>query len=220
MPFEKYFEWVEKWLKECYRVLKDDGRIAINIPVEVSNQHDESGHDRVFMLSEYHQIMKTLNFHTAGVIRLAENHPQIRNRTAWGSWMSASAPYIRNPDEHVLLYYKNQWKRLTSGTSTMTKEDFIKNVSGRWDYIAETKCLTAAGFSLDFPLTAINMLTYKDVDVVLDPFMGSGTTALACVMTDRQYIGFEISENYWKIANNRIQNHVDRGNCALKDMME
>jgi len=219
MSFKDYFNWCKKWLSECKRVLKEDGRIAINIPFEISNPHDTDWEDRIFIASEYHILFKELDIHMAGVVRLDEKYPQIVKKTAWGSWMSASAPYIYLPDECVLLGYKKQWKRLLKGLSTMTKESFMKNVTGRWKYHAETQGLTEANFSIDFPLTAIEMLSYQN-DIILDPFMGSGTTGLACVMTNRNYIGFEISKRYHKIAEVRIQNYIDRQNNSLKDLIE
>jgi len=72
-----------------------------------------------------------------------------------------------------------------------------------WGYFAETRGMTDANFSLDIPNKAIKFMTYKD-DLVLDPFMGSGTTAVACVNLDRKYIGFEISKTYHKIATDRV----------------
>jgi len=218
MPFENYFIFCEKWLRECYRVLKDDGRMAINVPVEISNPHDETGPKRVFMSAEYHFITKKIGFKGQGVVRLHEDNPHIVNKTSWGSWMSASAPYIYSPEECVLLYCKKQWNKIKKGVSTVSKEEFIKNVSGRWAYRAETHGLTQANFSLDFPLTAVHMLSYEN-DIILDPFMGSGTTGLACAMTNRRYIGFEISKQYHKIAEVRIENYVDRQNCALGDLL-
>ena len=67
-------------------------------------------------------------------------------------------------------------------------------VSGLWRYFAETRGMTEANFSLDIPVRAIKFMTYEN-DIVLDPFMGSGTTAVAAVNLDRKYIGFEISKN-------------------------
>jgi site-specific DNA-methyltransferase (adenine-specific) len=100
----------------------------------------------------------------------------------------------------------------------MSKDEFMKNVTGIWDYRAETQGLTEANFSLDLPLTCLKMLTYAN-DLVLDPFSGSSSTALACLMTNRNYLGFEISEKYWKIGNDRLQNYIDRKNCNLKEIL-
>ena len=76
-------------------------------------------------------------------------------------------------------------------------------MSGLWGYFAETRGMTDANFSLDIPNKAIKFMTYKN-DLVLDPFMGSGTTAVACINLDRQYVGFEISEKYHNIAIDRV----------------
>jgi DNA modification methylase len=143
------------------------------------------------------------------------------------SWMSASSPYIYNPKECVILAYKKTKKKLTKGESQwlgefkkilqddgtykekmvysdQNKKEFMHLVFGRWDYFADTKSLTKATFSLDIPSKAIKILTYKN-DIVLDPFMGSGTTAVAAELLDRRWLGIELSENYTEIARNRIE---------------
>jgi len=217
MSFDNYFKWCIKWLNEIKRVLKEDGRLAINIPNEITNTNDPNYERRVFIAAEYYSLIKQVGLHFNGYVRLSENSPNITNRCAWGSWQSASSPTIYNSEECVLLSYKTQWKKLNKGPSTIEKEDFMKQVSGIWNYKAETQGLTKANFSLDLPITAINLLSYQN-DIVLDCFMGSGTTGLACVMTKRNYIGFEISKQYHKIAEVRIQNYLDRQNNTLKEL--
>jgi site-specific DNA-methyltransferase (adenine-specific) len=152
--------------------------------------------------------MKDIGYGFAGIADLDEKAPQKVKYSAWGSWLSASAPYMHNPKECVLIGYKDQWKKLNVGESYWTDSDedkkgFMEVVSGLWGYFAETRGMTEANFSLDIPVKAIKFMTYKD-DVVLDPFMGSGTTAVASVNLDRNYIGFEVSENYCKIARSRV----------------
>ncbi len=88
---DEYWKWSKKWLTEAYRLLKDDGRIAINIPYEV-NVQDRGG--RVFFASELYQVMKKVGFKFYGIVDLEENSPHRSKTTAWGSWMSPSAPYI------------------------------------------------------------------------------------------------------------------------------
>jgi len=212
MSKDDYFDWVGQWLQECYRVLKEDGRIAINIPFEVNMKQCN---ERVFISSEYWQIMKTM-FHFFGMIRLDEVAAQ-RCLTSWGSWLSPSFPYIHNAEECVILAYKNSPKKLRKGETDMTKEEFIEYVSGEWKYRAETHGLTMANFSLDIPMKAIKLLSWVG-DTVLDPFNGSGTTGVAAVQSNRNYIGFEISPKYHAIAVDRVQHEVDKGNCALTDM--
>jgi DNA modification methylase len=81
-------------------------------------------------------------------------------------------------------------------------------VFGRWEYFADTKSLTKATFSMDIPGKAIKILTYKD-DIILDPFMGSGTSAVAAEILGRLWVGVELSPQYVEIANKRIQSVID-----------
>lgn len=222
---DEYWEWSEKWLTEAYRLLKDDGRIAINIPYEV-NVQDRGG--RVFFASELYQVMKKVGFKFYGIVDLEENSPHRSKTTAWGSWMSPSAPYIYNPKECVILAYKKhhikkvkgepQWKGepyLTEdgknkvAYSEQDKKEFMELVFGQWKYFADTRTLTKATFSMDIPEKAIKILSYKN-DVVLDPFNGSGTSCVAAVVHDRRWVGIELSENYCEIAKQRIQSFVDQ----------
>ncbi len=105
MNMDQYFEWCKKWLIESYRVLKKDGRIALNIPYEI-NVKERGG--RIFMSSEFWQIMKNIGFKWFGIVDLKELQPHRSKTTAWGSWMSASGPYIYNPKECIILAYKEK----------------------------------------------------------------------------------------------------------------
>ena len=117
--------------------------------------------------SEYHQIMKEIGFGFAGIVDLDEKAPQKVKFSAWGSWLSASAPYMHNPKECILLGYKDQWKKLEKGESWYdgseeSKREFMEYVSGMWGYFAETRGMTDANFSLDIPDKAIKFMTYKN----------------------------------------------------------
>ena len=229
LPMDEYWSWTREWLTETYRLIKDDGRVSINIPYEV-NVQDRGG--RVFFVSEFYQIMKEVGFKFFGIVDLEEDSPHRSKTTAWGSWMSPSSPYIYNPKECVILAYKKQhikkvkgepeWK----GTPTeieqedgtlkkkivyeeKDKKEFMELVFGQWNYFADTKSLTKATFSMDIPTKAIKILSYKN-DVVLDPFAGSGTSLVAAEILDRRWLGIELSENYTKVAQKRVQDFVDR----------
>ena len=224
---DEYWEWSEKWLTEAYRLLKDDGRIAINIPYEVNVQ---ARGGRVFFASELYQVMKKVGFKFYGIVDLEEDSPHRSKTTAWGSWMSPSAPYIYNPKECVILAYKKihikkvkgepQWKGepyLTEdgknkvAYAEQDKKEFMELVFGQWKYFADTRTLTKATFSMDIPEKAIKILSYKN-DVVLDPFNGSGTSCVAAVVHDRRWVGIELSSNYCEIAKQRIHSFVDQKN--------
>ena len=202
LTYEEYFSFMRNVLSELYRCLKPDGRIALNILYEV-NFKERGG--RVFLVSEIWGIMKKIGYNWAGIADLQEIQPHRVKYTAWGSYLSASSPYIYNPKECVLLAYKDHWKKDSKGKTTITSDEFIEAVSGRWKYMAETKKITMANYSEDIPNMAIKIMSYEG-DIVYDPFMGSGTTALACKKLNRNYIGSEISEEYCRIANDRINN--------------
>jgi site-specific DNA-methyltransferase (adenine-specific) len=229
VEFSEYKEFSKKWLTEAYRVLKPDGRIALNIPYEI-NRQDKGG--RIFIASELWQIMQKIGFKFYGIVDLDEDSPHRSKTTAWGSWMSPSAPYIYNPKECVILAYKNKHIKITKGEPQWVgvidetiledgtkkkktlyteeqKKEFMDLVYGQWSYFADTKQLTKATFSMDIPLKAIKILTYKN-DLVLDPFCGSGTTCVAAETLGRNWIGIEISENYTKVANERINVFVEK----------
>jgi site-specific DNA-methyltransferase (adenine-specific) len=226
---EDYWQFTKDWLSESYRILKDDGRIAVNIPYEV-NVQDRGG--RILFMSEFYQIMKNLGFKFFGLVDLNEQSPHRSKTTAWGSWMSPSAPYIYNPKECVILGYKKnhikkvkgepQWKgelvdlEQEDGTVKQKmmyqeedKKEFMSLVYGQWEYFADTKQQTKATFSMDIPMKAIKILTYRN-DLVLDPFTGSGTSLVAAEVSGRRWLGIELSENYTKVAKERVQHFIDK----------
>ena len=226
---EDYWQFTKDWLSESYRILKDDGRIAVNIPYEV-NVQDRGG--RILFMSEFYQIMKNLGFKFFGLVDLNEQSPHRSKTTAWGSWMSPSAPYIYNPKECVILGYKKnhikkvkgepQWKgelvdlEQEDGTIKQKmmyqeedKKEFMSLVYGQWEYFADTKQQTKATFSMDIPMKAIKILTYRN-DLVLDPFTGSGTSLVAAEVSGRRWLGIELSENYTKVAKDRVQHFIDK----------
>lgn len=226
--FDEYMRFTREWLSATYRVLRDDGRIAVNIPYEI-NRQKKGG--RIYFSSEVWQVMKQLGFGFFGIVDLEESSPHRSKTTAWGSWMSPSAPYIYNPKECVILAYKNVSKKQVKGTpqwegeyqmvpnekiegefrkklvyDEKDKKDFMSLVFGQWNYFADTQQKTKATFSLDIPYRAIKILSYKE-DLVFDPFNGSGTTCLAAEMLGRPWLGCDISQNYVKVAKERLKEY-------------
>ena len=223
--FDDYKEFSKEWLTEAFRVLKPDGRLALNIPYEI-NRQEKGG--RIFMVGELWNILASIGYKFYGVVDLEESSPHRSKTTAWGSWMSPSSPYIYNPKECVLLCYKQLSKKQTKGTpqwkswveqvedknnpelfvnkkmyEKSDKDDFISLVYGQWNYFADTRQQTKATFSMDIPVRAMKILSYKE-DIVMDPFMGSGTSAVAAEFVGRNWVGVELSENYTEVANKRL----------------
>jgi site-specific DNA-methyltransferase (adenine-specific) len=222
---DDYKEFSKEWLTEAFRVLKPDGRLALNIPYEI-NRQEKGG--RIFMVAELWNILASIGYKFYGVVDLEESSPHRSKTTAWGSWMSPSSPYIYNPKECVLLCYKQLSKKQTKGTpqwkswveqvedknnpelfvnkkmyEKSDKDDFISLVYGQWNYFADTRQQTKATFSMDIPVRAMKILSYKE-DIVMDPFMGSGTSAVAAEFVGRNWVGVELSENYTEVANKRL----------------
>ena len=224
----QYLNFSEKWLSSAYRVLKDDGRICVNLPYEI-NLKERGG--RIFIVSEIWNVMKKIGFNWFGLIDLEEDSPHRSKTTAWGSWMSPSQPYLYNPKECLIIAYKNSPKKLTKGEPQWKgvptdieqedgtikkknvykdedKKDFMELVFGQWKYLNDSRPLTKATFSMDIPTKAIKILSYKN-DVILDPFAGSGTSCVAAEILDRRWIGIELSPDYCEISRKRIQAFVD-----------
>jgi site-specific DNA-methyltransferase (adenine-specific) len=209
MGANDYYAFIQSWFNKLYRVMKNGGRIAINVPYEV-NMKNRGG--RKFIVADFYKMMVDAGFTYNCIIQLHENAPHRVKNTAWGSWLSPSAPYIYNPLECILVGYKGHWKNTNNGLSYFAektpplKSEFRKLVSGIWDYRAETRGLTKANFSIDLPLNAIKIFTFKD-DVVLDTFAGSGTTLCAAKKLNRRFIGFEKSLGYCDIINRRLEEY-------------
>jgi site-specific DNA-methyltransferase (adenine-specific) len=220
---DEYLDFSRKWLEQAFRVLKEDGRICLNIPFEI-NLKERGG--RVFIVSEIWNVMKEIGYNWFGLVDLEEDSPHRSKTTAWGSWMSPSQPYLYNPKECLIIAYKNQPKKISKGEPQWKgvptqieqedgtfktkvvyqdedKKEFMELVFGQWKYLNDSRPMTKATFSLDIPSKAIKILSYKN-DVILDPFCGSGTSLVAAQVLDRRWIGIELSPNYCKVAQTRV----------------
>lgn len=207
MPWPEYFHWCEEWLTECYRVLKPDGRMALNHYISLGNANC-----RLSPIAKLDMISEKIGFKHHAIAVWQDT--TISTGTAWGSFMSASSPYINSPFEGILLQYKNQWKKLrVGGINDIDKKDFIDLCMGRWKLKPETRGLTKANFSEDFAEKCIKLLSFQG-DLILDPFMGSGTVALSCKKNKRNYIGFEQSKKYCDISIDRLSK------CIYPDFYE
>jgi len=128
--------------------------------------------------------------------------------TAWGSWRSASNTSLRDIHEYILVFCKDSFKRANPAVrvSTISRDDFLEFTRSVWTLPAESarRIGHPAPFPLELPRRLIELYTFAG-EVVLDPFMGSGQTALAALQSGRRFIGYEIDQKYVDLANQRIR---------------
>ena len=198
LGYEEYLHFTEKYLRRFYEVLADDGRVCLNIPLDKNKGGLQSVYADVVC------IAKNIGLKYQSTI--VWNEQNISRRTAWGSWLSASAPYVIAPVEMIVLLYKDQWKRKERGKSTISREEFIEWTNGMWTFPGENRKALGhpAPFPLELPLRCIKLFSYEG-DLVLDPFVGSGTTMIACKILNRRGIGIDIDKDYLKTAVRRIK---------------
>lgn len=195
--YEQYLDFSKKWLKQAYKVLKDDGRLCLNVALDKNKGGQRSVAADLTVLAK-----KTgFNYHST----IIWNEGNISRRTAWGSFKSASAPYVIAPVEVIILLYKKQWKKLSKGFSDISKQEFMDWTNGLWTFNGESKKRIGhpAPFPLELPRRCIKLFSYVG-DTVLDPFLGSGTTLIAAHLYKRNGVGIEIDKGYFDLAVKRV----------------
>ncbi|MEM3525795.1 MAG: site-specific DNA-methyltransferase [Candidatus Jordarchaeaceae archaeon] len=201
IPYEKYLEFTERWLTKAYHLLKSDGRLCLNIPLDKSRGRYEEGFQSVYV--DVTSIAKKVGLKYFSTI--IWNEQNISRRTAWGSWLSASAPYVIAPVEVIVVLYKERWEKAHKGKSDVTRDEFIEWTNGVWNFPGENRKQIGhpSPFPIELPKRCIKLFSFID-DTVLDPFLGSGSTLIACLETGRTGIGVEISQKYCELALKRL----------------
>lgn len=198
MTYQDYLSFTKEWLAKCYKLLKDDGRFCLNIPLDKNKGGQQS------VCADITTIAKQVGFKYHSSI--IWNEQNISRRTAWGSWLSASAPFVIAPVEVIVILYKNKWKK-TSGSrkSDINKDEFMEWTNGVWSFSGESKKRIGhpAPFPVELPRRCIKLFSFVG-DTVLDPFLGSGTTLIACFETGRKGIGVEVDPSYCELAKQRL----------------
>ncbi len=214
ISYEKYLEFTESWLEKAYRLMKPDGRMCLNIPLDKSKGRKGAGFQSVY--ADVVQIAKKVGWKYFSTI--IWNEGNISRRTAWGSWMSARAPYVIAPVEVIVLFYKERWYKINKGISDINRDEFMEWTNGFWTFSGESKKKIGhpAPYPVELPKRCIKLFSYVG-DTVLDPFLGSGSTLIATATLNRNGIGIEIDENYCELAKNRL---IKEANIYQKKLWE
>ena len=195
---EEYWKMINKVFSETYRVTKSGGRLVVNVA--------NLGRKPYIPFSKYFtEALNEIGFIMRGEIIWQKSKGANAN-FAWGSWLSASNPVIRDIHEYCLVFSKDSMKNSSGGKSTIEKDEFMESTLSIWNITPEKakKIGHPAPFPVELPKKFINLYSFKD-DLILDPFIGSGTTAVASNLLKRKYVGYEINKNYIEIANNRLK---------------
>jgi modification methylase len=196
---EEYLEFLDRVWREVYRVLVPGGRACINV-ANLGRKPYIPLHSFIIwgMLAQ--------NFLMRGEIiwnKAASASPS----TAWGSWRSPANPTLRDVHEYILIFAKGGFSRKNplKHPATITRDDFLEFTKSVWTFpaISARSVGHPAPFPVELPHRLIQLFTYEG-EVILDPFMGSGQTAIAALNDNRHYVGYEIEAQYVRLAEKRI----------------
>lgn len=199
LTYADYLTFSERWLQRCLSFARTEARLVLNIPLDTNKggQRPVGADLTTLAQSVGWKYQSTIVWNEGG----------ISCRTAWGSFKSASAPYVIAPVELIVVLYKDQWKKTHgSKVNDITKDEFIKWTNGVWSFPGEKKKRAGghpAAFPIELPIRCIKLFSFVG-DVVFDPFLGSGTTLAAAYQCGRPGIGIDISPAYCQIARDRL----------------
>ncbi len=200
----EYLEFLKRVWLEVFRVLVPGGRACINV-ANLGRKPYIPLH--AFIISD----MIDLGFLMRGEI-IWNKAASASASTAWGSWRSASNPTLRDVHEYILVFSKGSFRREKFGDrkDTISRDGFLQFTKSVWTFPAESarKVGHPAPFPMELPIRLIQLYTFED-EIVIDPFMGSGQSALAALKSDRRYVGYEINQEYAALAETRISRYTD-----------
>lgn len=200
LTLTEYRTLIKNVMKEVYRVLVPGGRVCFNVA--------NIGRKPYIPLDAYiTEDILSVGFLMRGQI-IWNKASSASGSTAWGTWRSPGNPTLRDIHEYILIFSKDTYSRsrLDGRSSTITKEEFLTFTKSVWIFSAESarKVGHPAPFPVELPRRCIELYTYSN-EVILDPFMGSGATAIAALATNRRFVGYEIDPKYVCLSERRIQ---------------
>ena len=199
LTHRQYMQLIGNVMQETFRVLVDGGRALVNIA--------NLGRKPYIPLHAYVIEQASLaGFHMRGEI-IWNKSAGAGTSTAWGSWMSPSNPTLRDTHEYILVFQKPPFGRkpLEGRKATITKDEFLEFTKSVWEFAPQSAKQVGhpAPFPEELPRRAIELYTFSN-EIVLDPFMGTGSTALAAVKNNRHFVGYEVSSDYVELAKERL----------------
>jgi site-specific DNA-methyltransferase (adenine-specific) len=199
LPYDRYLAWVERWASALYQVAGDGGRACINVPLD-SNKGGKRA-----MYVDYVERFRAAGWTYQTTI--VWNEQNISRRTAWGSWMSPTAPFVTAPVEMVPVFFKETWPRKKGDRHwEIGRDEFLQWTLGTWEFPGENpkKLGHPAPFPEELPRRLIRLYSFVE-DVILDPFLGSGTTCAVAKRLGRRSIGVDIDMHYCEMAADRCR---------------
>ncbi|MCE1246852.1 MAG: site-specific DNA-methyltransferase [Firmicutes bacterium] len=209
LSLEEYREFLSSVWRECRRVLIPGGRACINI-ANLGRKPYIPLHSFVI------EDMVKLGFLMRGEI-IWNKSSGGGTSTAWGSWLSAKNPTLRDVHEYILVFSKDSYSREKSDReSTITKEEFLEFTKSVWNFNPQSAKQAGhpAPFPVELPYRLIQLYTYSG-ELIVDPFMGSGQTAIAALKCRRKYIGYDINPEYIENAEIRIKEFITKSDGKI-----
>jgi len=205
LSLDEYLDLLKLVWKETYRVLVPGGRACINIA--------NLGRKPYIPMHAYIiNIMRDLGFLMRGEI-IWDKGSSASGSTAWGSWLSAANPVLRDIHEYILIFSKKSFSlKSKQRENTIQRDQFLECTKSVWDFpaVSAKKIGHPAPFPEELPNRLINLYSFKN-DVILDPFVGSGTSCLSALKNQRNYIGYDVNKAYVKLAERRISEYENQG---------
>jgi site-specific DNA-methyltransferase (adenine-specific) len=193
-PYHAYLEWVRTWAAALLRVCAPGGRACINIPLD----SNKGGKRAIY--ADYLRIFQEVGW--TYQTSIVWNEQNISRRTAWGSWLSPSAPFVTAPVEMIAVFHTGAFRRPSGGRQgDITRDEFLAWTLGMWTFAGANPRRVGhpAPFPEELPRRLIKLYSYPG-DLVLDPFLGSGTTLTTAVRLGRQGVGVEINPSFCDLA--------------------
>jgi site-specific DNA-methyltransferase (adenine-specific) len=199
-PYSHYLDWVRTWAQTLLDVSAPGGRACINIPLD----SNKGGKRAIY--ADYLRIFQDIGW--TYQTSIVWNEQNISRRTAWGSWLSPSAPFVTAPVEMIAVFHKGGFRRPRTADrrGDITRDEFLAWTLGLWTFAGANPRRVGhpAPFPEELPRRLIKLYSYPG-DLVLDPFSGSGTTLVAAKKLGRGALGVEINPIFCDLTVRNLQ---------------